>query len=86
MPRDVSLLQLGITINTQQHLLHQLRHLLCNNVCRSNWNDNCFCARLELESRSIDGATYTNTTGVTNVAAAAIQLRLEMLRDVSLLN
>jgi hypothetical protein len=33
---------------------------------------------------SIDGATYTNTTGIfTNVAAELIQLRLKMLQDVS---
>jgi hypothetical protein len=38
MLQDVSL-PTSVTINNQQHLLHQLP-LQQTNVCRSNWNDN----------------------------------------------
>jgi hypothetical protein len=33
-------------------------------TCRSNWNDNCDCPTGTGITYSIDGSTYTNTTGI----------------------
>jgi hypothetical protein len=64
----------SVTINrNQQHLLHQLRLQLCNQRAVATGTITVTAPTGTGITYSIDGATYTNTTGIfTNVAAANV--------------
>jgi hypothetical protein len=69
-------------MRNQQHLLHQR---LCNFATNAVATGTItVTAPTEGITYSIDGSTYTNTTGIfTNVAAATYSVTVKMLQDVS---
>jgi hypothetical protein len=84
--QDVSAPTSVLLMHDNQH--HGCTNCGCNfatNVCRSNWNDNCFCSTGTGITYSIDGSTYTNTTGIFTNVAATYSVTVKMLQDVSLL-
>jgi hypothetical protein len=59
---------------------------LCNQLCRSNWNDNCFCPTEKESLIVFNGSTYTNNTSrSTHFAAATYSVTVKNAADVSLL-